>query len=255
MTQDETYKVLGLLKSGWPGYFRQMGRSEAEGMANLWCRMLADYPVELVTGAVERFLVQDTKGYPPSIGQVIASINAILHPPVEEMTESEAWSCIQSALKNGGLYHAKKEYDKLPPVLRRIVGSSERLHDWALMDADTVETNIRAMICRSYTQQMERARELTAIPPTMARQLAAMAERPALESPEASAIPSQEPARLPQNSGESPAMLRFFAALKDLAGEKAINKPESDDIRLHDAEAREKLKAQYRQLKEAADNA
>ena len=253
MTQGETYNVLGLLKRGWPGYFRQMGRAEAEGMADLWCRMLADYPVELVAGAVERFLVQDTKGYPPSIGQVIASINAIHHPPVDEMTESEAWSRIKSALKNG-LYNAQKEYDKLPPVLRRIVGSSERLHDWALMDADTVETNIRAMICRSYTQQVEREREQTALPPTMAKRLAAMAERPALASPEAPAIPGPEPAQKPLGSGESPAMLRFLAALKGFAEEKAMDKPGSDDIRLHDAEARAKLEMQYAELKGAAGN-
>lgn len=248
MTQEETYKVLGILKSGWPGYFRQMDAKEARGIADLWSAVLVDYPVELVAGAVKRFLVQDTKGYPPSIGQVIASINAISRPPLDEMTESEAWSRIKTALKNG-LYNAKKEYDKLPPVLRRIVGSSERLHDWALMEEDVVETNVRAMICRSYTQQVEREREQTALPPTMARQLAAMAERPALARPETQAI--SEPVPKGKQFGESPAMRKFFETFRELAQQKAVE-PITDDTRLDDAGAHARLEAQYTELKGAA---
>lgn len=248
MTQEETYKVLSLLKSGWPGYFRQMSEKEARGIADLWSTVLIDYPVELVAGAVKRFLVQDTKGYPPSIGQVIASINAISRPPLDEMTESEAWSRIKTALKNG-LYNAQTEYEKLPPILRRIVGSSERLHDWALMEEDMVETNVRAMICRSYTQQVEREREQTALPPTMARQLAAMAERPTLASPEVSAMPELVPER--KQFAESPAMQMFFQKFRELAQQKAVE-PIPDDTRLDDAEAHAKLEAQYAKLKGAA---
>lgn len=246
MTQEETYRILGILKRGYPGYFRQMGRAEAEGIADLWGQMLIDYPVELVAGAVERFLVQDTKGYPPSIGQVIASINAIQRPPVNEMTESEAWSRIKSALSNGA-YNSQTEFDKLPRILQKIVGSSERLHDWALMDADLVENSIRPMICRSYTQQADREREQTALPPSMARQLASMVQRETIPEPQKQAI--QPPQERIESTETGQGYLQFLEALKGLAEEKAM--PEFDNIRDYDAEARARNEAQAQALREA----
>ena len=243
MTQDETRRILGILKKGWPGYYRQMDRKEAEGVVELWSALLIDFPVELVARAVERYLVQDTKGFPPSIGQIVASINAIQHPPVEELTEAEAWYKVRRALANG-FYHSAEEYAKLPPTLQKVVGSPERLHDWAMMDSELVETNVRPMICRSYTAQVEREREQLALPPTLARQIASMAERQAIAAPEEMRLPEPEP---PAPQTESRGYRMFMEALKGFAQEKTLE-PGYDDIRDDDAEAHRKLEAQYQML-------
>ena len=80
-----------------------------------------------------------------------------------EMTEQEAWSLVLKALSNG-TYGSQKEFDKLPPVLQRLVGSPNQLKEWALMDSDTVNSVVASNFQRSYRARAANEREFLALP-------------------------------------------------------------------------------------------
>lgn len=63
-----------------------------------------------------------------------------------------------------GLYNAREEYDKLPPVVQCVVGSSSQLKEWAMMDAETVQSVVASNFQRSYMARAERERERMALP-------------------------------------------------------------------------------------------
>ena len=80
-----------------------------------------------------------------------------------DMTPQEAWQLVNAATQRG-IYHAKDEFDKLPPVVQRIVGSPNQLKEWAMMDAETVQSVIASNFQRSYTVRAEKEREYMALP-------------------------------------------------------------------------------------------
>ena len=55
---------------------------------------------------------------------------------------------------------SREEYEKLPPDIREIVGSSRMLHEWAQMDSGEVNTIIAAGFKRSWRARQELKQEL-----------------------------------------------------------------------------------------------
>ena len=161
MTRSETLAVMSILKAAYPGYYRDMKRQDAEAVVNLWAEMLSDYPADLVAAAVKAHIAGDRKGYPPHIGAIIAAIGDISKPSC--LTEGEAWALVAKALRNSS-YGSEKEFAALPETLQRLVGHPSQLREWAMMDADTVQSVVQSNFMRSYRARAESEKRLAAMP-------------------------------------------------------------------------------------------
>lgn len=161
MTREETLAIMSVLKAAYPSFYKDMKRSEADGIVNLWAAMFADEPADLVAVAVKGYIATDAKGFPPHIGAIKTAIVKLKQP--EEMTEFEAWSLVSRAIRNG-IHGAREEFDKLPEIIQRLVGSPNQLREWAMMDADTVNSVIASNFQRSYKVRAKSEREQLALP-------------------------------------------------------------------------------------------
>lgn len=161
MTRKDTLQVLSILRAAYPNFYRGMAKDDLEGIVNLWASMFADDPPELVAAAVKAFIATDSKGFPPVIGIIKEKLRQISAPPM--MTEQEAWNLVLNAISNSG-YHAKEEYDKLPPILRSIVGSPQQLRNWGMMNADEVQTVVASNVMRSYRARAKYQQDYDALP-------------------------------------------------------------------------------------------
>ena len=161
MTREETIRIMAVLKAAYPNYYKGMGREEANGVVALWQEMFADDDYPIVAAAVKAHIASDIKGFPPHIGAIRDAITKLMRP--DEMTEMEAWGMISKALSNSG-YNSREEFDKLPEVLRRIVGSPNRLREWALMPTETVQSVVQSNFIRSYRARAASEREYLAMP-------------------------------------------------------------------------------------------
>lgn len=161
MTREETLAIMGVLKAAYPNFYKGMGRAEAEGIVELWSSMFDQEPAQLVAVAVKAHIANDKKGYPPHIGAIKEAIVKLQTP--EEMTEQEAWGLVLKALRNG-IYGAQKEFDALPPLIQRLVGSPSQLKEWAMMDGDAVNSVVASNFQRSYKVRSANERELLALP-------------------------------------------------------------------------------------------
>jgi hypothetical protein len=161
MTREETLAIMSVLKAAYPPFYKDMKRSEAEAIVDLWATMFVDEPATVVAAAVKAHIATDKKGFPPHIGAIKESIVKVTAP--DEMTEAEAWSLVNRALSNG-IYGSQKEFDKLPPILQRLVGSPNQLKEWALMDADTAASVVASNFQRSYRARASHEREMLALP-------------------------------------------------------------------------------------------
>lgn len=158
MTKDETAKIMAVFKTAYPRYYAAQTETEAKAAVNLWAAMLEEYPAALA-GEAAKAIIAVSK-YPPTIADMVEKTNELLTG--EEMSELEAWRYVSLALRNSG-YRSREEWEKLPEPLRKIV-SPEILKNWAMAEADSVETVIYSNFCRVFRAKREAAKKEMALP-------------------------------------------------------------------------------------------
>lgn len=161
MERSDVLKIMAVLRGAYPQFYRDITRSEAEDTVNLWLDMFRQDDPQLVAAAVKSVIEGDEKGFPPTIGQVKAKMRLLTDS--DEMTEAEAWELVSKAIRNG-LYGAQEEFDKFPPVIRRIVGSPNTLREWARMDTETVHSVVSSNFQRSYRAVSAKEQEYAKLP-------------------------------------------------------------------------------------------
>lgn len=161
MNRNEVLKIMAILRGAYPQFYRGIDREKAESTVNLWAEMFANDDVRVVAAAVKSVIESDEKGFPPTIGQVKAKMRMICAP--DELSEAEAWGLVAKAIRNSA-YEAQAEFEKLPPLVKRIVGSPNQLRDWSQMDSDAVHSVVASNFQRSYRAKAAREKEVQALP-------------------------------------------------------------------------------------------
>lgn len=154
MTIEDTGKIMRVLKANYRNW-----DADRDTML-LWAQMFQDEPIEVVASAVKAFISTDTKGFAPVIGQ-IKSI--IAKAQANDMGELEAWDRIYGAISNGK-YGAVEEFEALPPILQKIVGSPRQINLWANTPDDELSTVVASNVMRAYRAELERAKFERSLP-------------------------------------------------------------------------------------------
>ena len=147
MDRKELLGIFALLEANYEPQFAKKTDLNKKAMVNLWAEHFEDKDYNLVRAAVNSYIATDTTGFVPSVGQINEQIKLLTRK--DAMTEQEAFERIYKAVCNSG-YHAKEEFDKLPPVLQRLAGSPNQLKEWSQMDADVFNSVIASNLMRSY---------------------------------------------------------------------------------------------------------
>lgn len=161
MTRQETGVIMDILTTAYPRFYAGPDAPDMRKTISLWAEMFAHDDVALVAAAVKSVIEGDEKGFPPTIGQVKGKLRLLTE--TKEMTEAEAWELVSGAIRNG-IYGAAEEFEKFPPLVRRIVGNPNTLREWARMDTETVHSVVASNFQRSYRAISTREREIKALP-------------------------------------------------------------------------------------------
>lgn len=206
MTYDETLAIMAVLKAAYPAFYRDMKRKDGENAANLWAEMFKDEPAEIVAVAVKSFIATDVKGFPPNIGVIKEAIAKLRQG--DEMTEVEAWNLVRQAINgasvdpssvrySGGVTDGKtsalRNFEKLPEILQRLVGSPNQLAEWAQLDPATVASVVASNFQRSYKARAKHEKEFLMLPTDV---------RQAVEQLSAGLKMPELPGRLPEGEFE-----------------------------------------------------
>ena len=170
MTRQEAIAIMAMLKTAYPSFYKDLSKEELNAAVNLWATMFADDPAYIVTEAVKSLMC--TLKYPPTIADVKEKIAMITQPPI--MTEMEAWDMVKSAIS---YYYAAEKFERLPPILKRIVGSPNQLREWALMDVETVNSVIQSNFMRSYKIKTAQEREYAMLPSSTKQLIAGLVQK------------------------------------------------------------------------------
>lgn len=156
MTREETVKIIRIMVDSYPNY-KPNNISET---VDVWKMMLSEYTYEQISVALKAYILSDTSGFAPSIGQLVAKIQSITQP--QELSEMEAWALVSNALRNS-CYNSVEEYAKLPPLVQKAVGLPDQLRTWAI-DENYNEQVVSSNFMRCYRTELARNKELSRMP-------------------------------------------------------------------------------------------
>lgn len=195
MTRQETGIIMNILTTAYPRFYSGQDAPDPRKTMSLWAEMFRDDPVELVAAAVKALIATDEKGFPPHIGAVKASMRKLVQP--DEMTEMEAWRIVRQAIRGasmspssrritaaGGVDNrssAQRHFEKLPPILQRVVGGPEQLAAWEQIADEQIDTVIQSNFMRSYRARAQQEREFQALPQDVRAMIGQAVGRTALE--------------------------------------------------------------------------
>lgn len=127
----------------------------------MWQMMLDEYSYGQISTALKAYVHSDTSGFAPSIGQLINKLHEVQSP--QELNEMEAWLLVGRALRNG-TYGAVEEFNKLPQLVQKAVGSPDNLRNWAQTDSESIENVVQSNFMRTYRTVVNRAKEYQKMP-------------------------------------------------------------------------------------------
>lgn len=157
MTRDETVRIIRIMCDCYPNY-KPSNLSET---VDVWNMMLEEYSYQQISMALKAYVHSDTSGFAPSIGQLINKLHEVQSP--QELNEMEAWLLVGRALRNG-TYGAVEEFNKLPPLVQKAVGSPDNLRNWAQTDSESIENVVQSNFMRAYRIVVNRAKEYQKMP-------------------------------------------------------------------------------------------
>lgn len=161
MTERESAQIIGIMQTVYPDSFKNLSADALRSTVKIWAKVFEDDPASAVQAAVMAHISASVDRFMPPPGAIKQRLIGMTTNA--DMTPQEAWQLVNAATQRG-IYHAKDEFDKLPPVVQRIVGSPNQLKEWAMMDAETVQSVIASNFQRSYTVRAEKEREYMALP-------------------------------------------------------------------------------------------
>ena len=157
MTKNEVVKLLMTIQTFYPNYQVE----NKEFTINAWYAIIGDCDYKPMEKALQAYITTDTSGFAPSIGQLLDKLHTIQNP--QELNEMEAWSLVSKALRNG-YYGAVEEFNNLPPLVQKAVGSPDNLRNWSQTDSESIENVVQSNFMRSYRLVVNRENEIKKMP-------------------------------------------------------------------------------------------
>lgn len=156
LKREETVKIIRIMCDFYPNY-KPNNLTET---VDVWNMMLSDYTYEQVSLALKAYILADTNGFAPSIGQLVDRVNTFSHP--QELNELEAWSLVYKAIRNSG-YNSEYEFSMLPDVVRKAIGTPNQLRMWA-MDENFNEQVVSSHFIKCYRSEVAKDRDFRKMP-------------------------------------------------------------------------------------------
>lgn len=156
MKREEIVKIIRIMCDCYPNY-KPNNLTET---VDVWNMMLSDYTYEQISLALKAYILADTNGFAPSIGQLVDRVNTFSQP--QELNELEAWSLVYKAIRNSS-YNSEYEFSMLPDVVRKVVGTPNQLRTWA-MDENFNEQVVSSHFIRCYRSEVAKDRDFRKMP-------------------------------------------------------------------------------------------
>lgn len=162
MTREETQTLLMAIVTYYPNYKVPATDAEMKVWLDVWQDMFSDVPYEKIMRALKAFVKSNPTGYGPYIGQLNDMVCKIDELMDDNNNDMEAWDLVAKALRRSS-WHSEEEFNKLPPLVQKAVGSAQMLHNWAI-DENFNESVAMSQFLKTYRAEVERSKQIKRMP-------------------------------------------------------------------------------------------
>ncbi len=249
MTKSEFSVILTKISRFYPKFYEGQ---DAEKVRDDWYEMggFENISFEMADRAVKAFC--NTSKFPPSLADIKAQI--VESYIQDKPTAMQAFQSISKAVKKSNSKEdAIKQYNQLPPIIRKLVGEPTQLQDWYKVSGESFQTVIMSAIRESYKELATREAKFYAFPDDLQK-----SEQWRVSTPETVALP--EPVKEKTIDEMQSEMDRKAVEYRDTHGITA--KPEyenrvsaflepmtENEIKMHEAKERADLKAKLERMR------
>ena len=160
MTRNEAGTILQMIAYTYPNF--HVSPDAISTMKDVWAAALADDEYEAIKTALICYIKTDTSGFAPGIGKLRQLALGLAQPETDD-TEEMA-DLVRRAVSNSS-YHASEEFEALPPLVQRAVGSSNTLRAWGQVTTEELENIQLSHFRRIYRNLKEQERKREALMP------------------------------------------------------------------------------------------
>lgn len=165
MTRDETKRILMIVASTYSNF-----KPDNMSMTlDVWTQILAEYSYKDVEKSLISYIASSNSGFAPSVSQLIGGVHKITNNLPQYDNEEEAWSLVYKAI-NRSTYYSVEEYNKLPAICQKAIGSPDNLRELAQADLDSIQTVEKSNFMRVYRAEKEKQEEHDRIPTSVKQQ-------------------------------------------------------------------------------------
>ena len=173
MTKEEVYKLIFVVRAVWIKTYEKFGQNDFDNMAIGWHMALEDYSYQEISLALKAYVKSNDTGFPPVPAQLIAYTRQ--SNPTSDLTSNEAWAIVYKAICNSN-YNAEAEFEKLPELCKKAIGSAASLRELAQMDIDTVQSVEGSHFKRNYENLVKQKAEYEKIPQSIRQELESLTQ-------------------------------------------------------------------------------
>lgn len=166
MTRNETLQVLSILRAAYPTFYGKFQKHELENIVALWTEMFENDDFGIVKYALKELIATHTD-FPPDIAALKGKMKEIVAAATNKPAPSDLWAILKNTVEDGwygSTAHAQRQFDKLPTVLKRFVGSPATLVEYSQMSADIFNSVIHSQFLRQIDILQEREEYAQTIP-------------------------------------------------------------------------------------------
>lgn len=163
MTREECRQLIMICEATYPN-FRTSNPLET---LNAWEMVLSEFDYQTILGALKIYIATSNSAFAPSVSQLIA----MTRKPSELSgpNEVDVWREVRKAISRGIYYH-EEEFQKLSPMAQKLVGDSQQLREWALLESDVIDSVIQSNFKKRFETMVKREQEINALPVGMREQ-------------------------------------------------------------------------------------
>ncbi len=149
MTRDETKVLIGLMMASYPNF----NPPDLTTTIDVWAKALANDDYQMMEDAFVNYLQTDTSGFAPSPGKLRMMIaDRVIEQTTED--DGQVLNMLIMASRNAS-YGFEEEFNKMPPLLQKAVGSPTVIRSWGLIEQDELRYTFDRII-RTYTEYKNR---------------------------------------------------------------------------------------------------
>ena len=166
LTNKEVAIIFATITSQYPNF----NMINPEASMTLWKEILKDYTYDQVKQGLYNFILTDTKGFAPVIGQIVEQISFLNRQIENKPNEQEAWEKVYKAICRAN-YHSQEDFEKFTPEIQRAIGGPSNLRQWGIMDLEMMSAT-EAQFKRAYLTEMKRKDSISKLPTLTQEKLA-----------------------------------------------------------------------------------